>query len=182
MTNNIVFIYILEYLGGINSFLTERTFDIKVVEVYSSRPDLISFADWKVERISRGVFGLSGKYTVNTTILEGDSNEIEVLIYRSYNGVRDFRPLPLNMERKHIYDYMNVFYKMYVMNSIRTCSTMPVFEGRFKPPLEKKTYVLEKCQVKVDDYPLLLEGFYKFAVIGYGEADWSMNFTGQMDG
>lgn len=63
------------------------------------------------------------------------------------------------------------------MNSVRTCSN---FFG-FRPPLEKGTCVVEKCEFDLDDFPLLLEGFYKFAVIGYGEADWSMNFTGQMD-
>lgn len=75
---------------------------------------------------------------------------------------------------------MNGFYKMYVMNSIRNCSTMPVFEGRFKPPFEKRTYVLEKCQFALDDFPNVVDGFYKATLIGYGEAHWSMNFTGQL--
>lgn len=99
MSNNIVLILILACLEGNKSFQTEvsetpihltpphlicmnilnspqRTFDIKAVEASSSRPDLVSFADWKVERISRGVFGFSGNCTLNMTILEGDSNEV----------------------------------------------------------------------------------------------------------
>lgn len=110
-----------------------------------------------------------------------DVLQLEILSYRSDNGVRDFRPLPFKIEHQHVYDYMNVYYKLYVMNSVRTCSNLPVFEGPFRPPLVKGTYVVEKCQFDLDDFPLLLEGFYKFVVIGYGAADWSMNFTGQMN-
>lgn len=107
--------------------------------------------------------------------------QAEILSYRSENGVRDFRSLPFKIERQHIYNYMNNYYKPYVMNSFKTCSTMPVFEGSFQPPLEKRTYVFERCQFNVDDFPILVEGFYKIDVIGYGELNWSINFTGQLN-
>uniref|UniRef100_A0A1I8MVG4 Uncharacterized protein n=1 Tax=Musca domestica TaxID=7370 RepID=A0A1I8MVG4_MUSDO len=141
---------------------------MNVVAMYSSRPDLFSFTDWKVERVSRGVFAFFGKYTVNMTVEVGDCNEIEVLSYRSENGVRDFRLLPFKVERQHIFDYMSGFYRTYVMNTIKTCSTMPVFEGRFQPPFEKRDYVVDKCQINLNDYPYV-PGFYKVAIIGYGD-------------
>ncbi|XP_061399981.1 uncharacterized protein LOC133335697, partial [Musca vetustissima] len=131
----------------------ERNFDMKSITVHTSRPDLFSLSDWKVERVSRGVFAFSGIYTLNVTVNAGDSNQIEVLTYRSDNGVRDFRLLPFIVERQHTYDFMNGFYKFYVMNSIKSCSTMPVFKGRFNPPMEKRSYVLDKCQVNLDDFP-----------------------------
>ncbi|XP_061392611.1 uncharacterized protein LOC133328079 [Musca vetustissima] len=107
-------------------------------------------------------------------------SKVEVLKYRSENGVGDSRILPFELERQHIYDYMDSFYKMYVMNSIKACSTLPVFEGPFKPPFENRVYVLDKRQFNLDDYPNVLDGFYKAALLGHGEVTWSMNFTGQL--
>lgn len=59
------------------------------------------------------------------------------------------------------------------MKSFQECSDMPYFEDEFKPPLEKKTYVLNKCMVSPDDLPSHVEaGTYKVVVNGYGDVEW----------
>lgn len=54
---------------------------------------------------------------------------------------------------------------------------MPVFEDKFEPPFEKKTYVLDKCQFDQSEFPQhIQDGFYKVIVNGYGAATWNMVF------
>lgn len=64
------------------------------------------------------------------------------------------------------------------MESLKDCSTMPVFEGEFEPPLEKGTYTMDKCQFSTDGFPNhLQEGFYKVQIIGKGEIAFELNIV-----
>ncbi|XP_073828232.1 uncharacterized protein isoform X2 [Musca autumnalis] len=153
------------------------TYELKTIETSSSDLDKVSFGEFKVERISRGVYAASGSFTINTDVVEGDSNMIEFHAYRSDNG-KDFKPIPLKTPRQHLYDYFNTFYKDYAMETLKDCSNMPAFEGKFEPPLEKKTYVLEKCQFDQSAFPQhLQEGFYKVDMGGDGDVEWHFIFT-----
>ncbi|XP_061396950.1 uncharacterized protein LOC133332587 [Musca vetustissima] len=147
---------------------------MKSIETHSDNPDLVSFHDFKVERIRRGVYAASGRFIQNFDIVEGDDSEIEFLSYRSENGVRPYRPLPFRVQRQHFFSYLNSFYRL-IMDTLKDCSNMPVFEDKFQPPFEKKTYILDKCQFNQEEFPQhLQEGFYKIVVNGYGAANWNL--------
>lgn len=63
------------------------------------------------------------------------------------------------------------------MDSLKDCSTFPVFEGTFEPPIEKRKYILDKCQISTDGFPTHLRtGFYKLLIIGIGEIAAKMQF------
>ncbi|XP_073828230.1 uncharacterized protein [Musca autumnalis] len=152
------------------------TYELKNIETFSSDLDKVSFKDFKVERIGRGVYAASGSFTVNTDVVEGDSNMIEFHAYRSENG-KDFKPISMKTPRQHLYEYFNTFYKDYVMETLKDCSNMPVFEGKFEK-LEQKTYVLNKCQFDQSAFPRYLqEGFYKVDMGGTGVVEWNIIFT-----
>ncbi|XP_005181673.3 uncharacterized protein LOC101896817 [Musca domestica] len=156
------------------------TYELKSIETHSDNPDLMSFEDFKVERISRGVYAASGSFTVNYDVEEGDDTEIEFLSYRSENGVKEYKPLPFRVQRQHLYRYFDNLYKV-VMGTLKECSNMPAYEDKFEPPFEKKTYVLDKCQFNQEEFPQhLQEGFYKVIVNGYGAATWNMVFVAEI--
>lgn len=86
------------------------------------------------------------------------------------------------MQRQHVHSALNTFYKDMLMDTLKECSDMPVFEDKFVPPLEKKTYTLTKCQFSQDGFPNHLpEGFYKIVVSGYGTVEWSLIIVAQVE-
>lgn len=52
---------------------------MKSIETHSENPDLVSFHDFKVERIGRGVYAASGSFIQNFDIVEGDDSEVRKL-------------------------------------------------------------------------------------------------------
>lgn len=50
-------------------------YEIKSVESKSSNPDLFT-SSLKVERVSRGVYAISGDVLINFDIVEGDDNQV----------------------------------------------------------------------------------------------------------
>ncbi|XP_073820158.1 uncharacterized protein [Musca autumnalis] len=152
-------------------------YELKSIETISSDLDKLRFGEFKVERISRAVYAASGSITINADVVEGDSNMIETHGYRSKNG-KDFQPIPMQTPRIHLFEYLNTFYKDYAMETLKDCSNLPVFEGKFEPPLEKKTYVMEKCQFDQSAFPpFLQEGYYKADMVGTGDVEWHFIFT-----
>ncbi|XP_073848977.1 uncharacterized protein [Musca autumnalis] len=164
-------------VGGLSLPLPVKhtwTYDMKSVQTHSENPDLVDFQKFKVERIRRGVYAASGNIIQNFDIVEGDDSEIEFLSYRSENGVKPYRPLPFKVQRQHFFSYLNSFYKL-IMDTLKDCSNMPVFEDKFVPPFEKKIYTLDRCQFNRDEFPQYMqEGFYKIVVNGYGAAQWNL--------
>ncbi|XP_073820244.1 uncharacterized protein [Musca autumnalis] len=178
-----ILIALFVYSNSSNTIAYEKTwtYDMKSVEVYSANPDVIDLVDWKVERISRGVYGLSGKWLVKTDIIEGDGTEIEYAMFRSRSGTKKFQQIPFQIERQHLFDYFNGIYKYLFMNSVKNCSNLPVFEDKFEPPLKKKTYALHNCIFDEEKLPQYVqEGFYKVDLIGSGKANWYLNLTAQV--
>lgn len=59
---------------------------------------------------------------------------------------------------------------------------MPAFEDEFIPPMEKKLYVLEKCQFDQSAFPQYLqEGLYKIDMAGSGDVEWHFIFVVQVE-
>ncbi|XP_073828217.1 uncharacterized protein [Musca autumnalis] len=153
------------------------TYEFKSVEAYSENSDLLKFNNWKVDRIRRGVFALSGSIILNMDVVEGDDNEADFRIYRSENGVKEYKPMPFGVQRQHVYKYMNTFYKELIMESLSKCSNFPVFEDKFEPPLQKRTYTLNQCQFNQEGFPQFIQdGFYKTVINGFGPTKWSVIF------
>lgn len=48
----------------------------------------MSFSDWKVDRISRGVYAASGSFELNYDIVEGDDNEVYLMVMYIKANVR----------------------------------------------------------------------------------------------
>ncbi|XP_073820159.1 uncharacterized protein [Musca autumnalis] len=153
------------------------TYELKSVESHTDNSDLLGFSDWKIDRISRGQYAISGSISINVDIVDGDSNEVEFKAYRSENGVKEYKPIPFEVQRQHVYEYINTFYKDLIMESLSKCSNLPVFEDKFEPPLQKITYTLDKCQLSQEGFPQhLQDGFYKVVMKGFGSANWDIIF------
>lgn len=56
-------------------YLQTWTYDYKSITSKSSNPELFNISV-VVERVSRGVFALSGEWKFNMDIVEGDGNEV----------------------------------------------------------------------------------------------------------
>lgn len=79
------------------------------------------------------------------------------------------------MSRRHLYNALNTYYKTVVMSTFKECSDLPYFEDEFEPPLEKRAYVLDKCQISQDGLPNHVQsGTYKLHVNGYGAVEWQV--------
>ncbi|XP_073828218.1 uncharacterized protein [Musca autumnalis] len=151
------------------------TYELKSVETSSENSDLLKFNNWKIDRVRRGVFAVSGSFILNMDIVEGDDNEVEFKMYRSENGVKEYKLLSFGVQRQHLYKYMNTFYKDLIMESLSKCSNLPVFEDEFEPPLQKTTYTLNKCQFDQEGFPQYVQdGFYKTVINGFGPTNWSV--------
>ncbi|XP_073828210.1 uncharacterized protein [Musca autumnalis] len=157
------------------------TYEIKSMESSSSDDNLLNL-DLSVERVSRGVYAISGTININLDIEEDDGCDIEAGAFRSDNGVNDYKVLPFKMPRQHLFSALNSFYKDMLMETFSECSDLPVFEEKFEPPLEKRVYTLDKCQFSQDGFPNhLSEGFYKILISGYGSVQWSLTIVAQVE-
>lgn len=96
---------------------------------------------------------------------------MEAACYYSPSGEENtYVALPFKMRRQHFFDYLNGIYKQTTMESFRNCSTFPMFEKKFTPPLEKRAYTVNKCLFLVDGFPNhLQEGYYKIIIIASGD-------------
>ncbi|XP_046803205.1 uncharacterized protein LOC124419052 [Lucilia cuprina] len=167
-----------------NVIATEKKnwmYELTEVNTKSSNTDLINI-NLSIERIQRGVYALSGEFYVNIDITEGDGNDVEVKSFRSPNGDGVYKSIPLEMSRRHLYEALNSHYKDVVMETFKDCSNLPYFEDEFSPPLEKKTYVLNKCQFSQEGLPNHLEtGVYKIILTGYGQVDWEVEMIFEVE-
>ncbi|KAM7347460.1 uncharacterized protein ACRADG_007026 [Cochliomyia hominivorax] len=177
LTNLIYLLTLLTGLYGIlppNEQMKTWTYELKSVTTKTSDPDKLKI-DLEIIRISRGVHAISGTIFIGGDIKEGDSNYISANWYRSSQGDYNYKLLPFQMHSAHVYDIMNTYYKDTIMDSIRNCSDLPVFENRFVPPLEKRTYKMERCQISHEGFPNhLQEGFYEILTIGTGDVEYEI--------
>ncbi|XP_073820385.1 uncharacterized protein [Musca autumnalis] len=167
-----------EALLPMNSFLIE----MKSVDVATSNADLLNLIDFGVNRVERGLFGMSGKIILNFDVVEGDSNEVEMKVFYSANGKGNYGMTPIHLGRQHVFNILNTIYKDGAMENLKDCSNLPQFKDKFDPPLVKDTYYMDKCQFKDDGFPNhAYEGFYKMAIIGYGVVDWKVDLVFKLE-
>ncbi|XP_059223268.1 uncharacterized protein LOC106090368 [Stomoxys calcitrans] len=175
-------IFCLSLVIGIEGYTTQPSmhdweYELKSLETQSSNTDLVQFYDMSIVRVSRGVYACAGTLFLNYDIVEGDSNEMEMITSYSNNPNRDFGRIPFSMPRKHFFEFMNGFYKNGLMSSLKECSDFPIFEGDFVPPLEKRNYTMNNCIFSKEGFPKhFKDGFYKVDIIVVGDVDWSLHF------
>ncbi|XP_065365418.1 uncharacterized protein LOC135958443 [Calliphora vicina] len=156
------------------------SYELKSLTSQSSDTEKMK-VDLDIERVSRGVYAISGTILINFDIVEGDGNTIAAKSYRSAQGDNEYNVLPFQMPALHFHNFFNTHYKDVLMGTLKDCSDLPVFEDTFEPPFEKKLYTFDACQFSQDGLPNhLQEGFYKLVIIGTGAVDWEMEIIAEV--
>nr|NP_611314.2 uncharacterized protein Dmel_CG18538 [Drosophila melanogaster]AAF57717.2 uncharacterized protein Dmel_CG18538 [Drosophila melanogaster] len=147
------------------------------IETHSSDESLIKL-DMKIERINRGVFGLTPRLS-GTTIRLMKPWYVEANVLRSSTGdVSDYKLLPWAIPKQSLYEHLNTYYKDVSMKNFKHCSNIPQFEGKFQPPLPKQTYFGNKCVIDGDGLPEIVPaGFYLIVIKCYGPGQPTWNTT-----
>uniref|UniRef100_A0A1I8Q9L4 Uncharacterized protein n=1 Tax=Stomoxys calcitrans TaxID=35570 RepID=A0A1I8Q9L4_STOCA len=173
-------VLILNFCIGMGlSHYGQHTWEYELISMdsYSSDTDLVLFYELNATRASRGVYACAGTMFLNYDVVEGDSNEIEIKTYRSDSINGDYKPIPFSIQRQHIFEFMNNFYKNALMETLKDCSNLPVFKGDFVPPLEKRNYTLDNCVFTQEGFPHhIQDGYYKIVFNAFGDVEWSMIF------
>ncbi|XP_013111989.1 uncharacterized protein LOC106090372 [Stomoxys calcitrans] len=166
-------------IGIVISQYGQHTWEYELVSIdhYTSDADLLLFYELNATRVSRGVYACAGTIFFNYDVVEGDSNEIEIKTYRSDSINGDYKPIPFTLQRQHIFGFMNDFYKNALMETLKDCSNLPLFDGDFVPPLEKRNYTMDNCVFTQKGFPQhLQDGYYKVVLYTFGDVEWSMIF------
>ncbi|XP_017044438.1 uncharacterized protein LOC108090333 isoform X2 [Drosophila ficusphila] len=135
-------------------------YELLSLEVFSSNPKLMKI-EAKVVRMGRSEIGLSATLDLNYDVT--DETTIEVIAYRSNSGDEgDYKMLPWAAPKQPYYEYLNTYYKDFVMKDFASCSNLPQFKDKFQPPVQKKKYYAEKCMVIGEGLPdIVPPGYYK---------------------
>ncbi|XP_017077708.1 uncharacterized protein LOC108112381 [Drosophila eugracilis] len=166
------------WLGVLLSYGTARKWDYEPLSIttYSSDDELMKI-DVKIERVSRGVYGVTGRieWNYDTT----DKTMVEGIVLRSSSGEEsDYKLLPWAIPSQSLYDHMNTYYKEVSMKNFKHCSNVPQFEGQFQPPMPKMTYIGNKCVIDGDGLPdMIPQGYYKIILKCYGPEQPTWNAT-----
>ncbi|XP_065365420.1 uncharacterized protein LOC135958445 [Calliphora vicina] len=156
------------------------SYELKSLTAQTSDTEKLKI-DLQIERISRGVYAISGTALINIDIVDGDSNTVAAKSYRSAQGDNEYIVLPFQMPALHFHTFLNTHYKDVLMDTLKDCSDLPAFEDKFEPPLEKKLYTLNACQFSQDGLPNYLQGgFYKLLIIGTGDVDWEIEIVSEI--
>ena len=79
-------------------------------------------------------------------------------------GNNQFQKLPYGSARGKltISEFVNDYYRSYVMKSVQNCSNLPVFDEVFKPPVKAGFYYTDSCQINDKSLPYYTQpGLYK---------------------
>ncbi|KAM7347108.1 uncharacterized protein ACRADG_006769 [Cochliomyia hominivorax] len=156
------------------------TYELKSITSKSSDTEKIQI-NLEIERVSRGVYAVSGEIKIFFDITEGDTNYITAKSFRSAQGDNDYKVLPFQMPSTHFLNVLNTHYKDILMDTLKDCSDCPVFEKEFVPPLEKKVYTLNACQFSQDGLPNhLQDGFYRLLIIGTGDVEYEIEVIAEI--
>ncbi|XP_065365417.1 uncharacterized protein LOC135958442 [Calliphora vicina] len=169
-------------VGTVGQLPVKKTWSYELKSLTSQTSDTEKLKiDLQIERVSRGVYAISGTALINIDIVDGDSNTVAAKSYRSVQGDTEYNVLPFQMPPTHINKVLNTHYKNVLMGTLKDCSDLPVFEDEFEPPLEKKLYTLNACQFSQDGLPNhLQEGFYKLVIIGTGDVDFEIEVIAEV--
>nr|XP_016940562.1 uncharacterized protein LOC108017904 isoform X2 [Drosophila suzukii] len=149
-------------------------YELMSVETYSSDESLMKI-DVKVERVDRGVYGVTG--SVNWNYDTSDETMVQASVFKSNSGDEsDYKSLPWAIPAQSLYEHMNTYYKDVSMKNFKHCSNVPQFEGKFQPPIQKQIYSGDKCVINCDGLPdIVPPGFYKIIMkcSGPGQPTWN---------
>ncbi|XP_017077712.1 uncharacterized protein LOC108112382 isoform X2 [Drosophila eugracilis] len=147
------------------------------IQTYTTDESLWKF-DSRIVRVGRGVFDWSGEMVWNYDTSE--ETMVEAATYRSFNGDEsEYKLLPFSIPRQTLYEYLNTYYKQAVVKNFGSCSNIPQFEGKFKPPLPKDTYIGRNCIIDGEGLPEVMpSGFYKFIFNCSGPDQPTWSFVG----
>lgn len=139
-------------------------FDLINATGISSDPSVIDLS-YKVDRISRGVYGISGYFNLSVDL--DDETIINATLFRSNRINGPFIKTPMAYIQP-LSKAMNGIYKNSCMESMHKCvisGNAPYFEDTFEPPLTARSIVLDKCVFSTDNLPNnLAQGYYMFRI------------------
>ncbi|XP_037942604.1 uncharacterized protein LOC119675470 [Teleopsis dalmanni] len=123
----------------------------------------------KAERISRGLYGISGYHTMHKDVLD-DNYFVEVKIYCSFQGNDNLHLTPFYVPPTNVLVYANVYFKKYLMRSTSNCSNLPLFGDNVDItyadiPLN---ITLSRCLLNISDFPSFVQkGYYRILTSTY---------------
>ncbi|XP_016988601.1 uncharacterized protein LOC108051131 [Drosophila rhopaloa] len=163
----IFILLVSSYLALGNLVPNQKTWTYMMRSVQMSTSDeSIAGGTTRLDRISRGEFGLTGTLYFNTDVPR--DLEAEVNIYRSTDGGGTYKLEPFSVPRRKVYDALNTFYKDIIMKSAANCSDLPQFKGTLDI-IHAREFHYEKCRVSTDGFPnYLSDGLYKIEVKTFG--------------
>ncbi|XP_052856355.1 uncharacterized protein LOC128264739 [Drosophila gunungcola] len=137
------------------------TYVLRSIQMTSSNESLAG-GDCRLERISRGEYGMSGTLYFNIDLPK--DLEVEANIFRSSDGGVTYKLEPYSVPRRGAYENLNTFYKDIAMTSAAKCSNFPQFNDSLELVTAQK-FAYEKCTMDTAGFPnYLSDGYYKFEI------------------
>lgn len=133
-----------------------------------------------IDRISRGVFGISGNLNVKQPI--DDRTFGEVIIYRDTFCNKNYIIQPYGLGNKTISEIMNNHYKLFLMDTLKECAENAPYSERFAKPFGPFHILLNKCQLSTENLPSQMnDGCYKIQVKFYGQVEINLTMYSIID-
>lgn len=127
-------------------------------------------AEFHIDRISRGVFGVSGHLEVKQ--LMDDRSIVEVLFYRDKFCNKNYVIQPYSLRNMTFTATMNSYYKQLLMENLKECAENTPYFKEFVSPLEPVRAVFNKCQISTDNLPSYMsEGCYLVSINVHGQVE-----------
>ncbi|XP_055904032.1 uncharacterized protein LOC129939878 [Eupeodes corollae] len=130
--------------------VTDWEFVILRIEHNTTNADIIDF-DLRPIRVSQGVYAINGSIVIGMDM--DDTNSVELKLYRSASGSSQFRATPFEIPKTTFYKFMTSIYVKMLQKDLLQCSNLPEHKDSFEKPLQKGTYVLNKCIMSNDGMP-----------------------------
>uniref|UniRef100_A0A1A9WC55 MD-2-related lipid-recognition domain-containing protein n=1 Tax=Glossina brevipalpis TaxID=37001 RepID=A0A1A9WC55_9MUSC len=171
----LIFLYFI--IKGMETLVIKEktwTYELLSCKLETSDPEKLN-GEIKVKHLTRTELAIQGYADINYDI-GSDDDTIEIIAYRSSTGSEsDYQLLPYGVPRQPLMTFINDLYKSLLMESLATCSNLPVFEDKLTGPLEQKRYELNDCQFSEEAFPNhLQEGFYRLNAQFKGQIEWSV--------
>ncbi|TMW53026.1 hypothetical protein DOY81_001889 [Sarcophaga bullata] len=154
---------------------TDWTYDILEVYCINRTPDKLDIKIY-LKRVSRGYFVMDG--TVNI----GEDATDETIVYANsfYSPTGQYYiRTPFEIQRMPLSEFMNTFYKDFLMEGFKNCATNAEFmdsSGKFISPLTKRLVMLENCTFPNENMPSHLQsGYYNLTLVFTNQSDTTCN-------
>ncbi|XP_046811194.1 uncharacterized protein LOC111686550 isoform X2 [Lucilia cuprina] len=146
----------------------EWTYEILEFKSQTSNTDWIDL-EYKLERIGRGKFGISGFLHIKQDVY--DDYTVGINLERSSYRTGPFMRHPMSVDNITLTEAMNTLYKDILMDTLQNCSVnAPFFEDKFEAPLTARMVEVSKCILSTENLPsILMAGYYKLRTGFYGK-------------